>query len=440
MKFFVESFGCQMNSADTEEMGRHLAARGFAATADRDAADWVLVNTCTVRQHAEQKALSYLGRLRDWKDAKPGRRLVVAGCAAERLQDSLRRRFPHVDLVVGAISIGRFPELADGLLPAGEFDARGEAADAWSPENDYTAYTRGFPVGHVTIMRGCNYSCAYCIVPRVRGREIYRPAESVLAEVGQKAAAGCSEILLLGQTVNSYRPADGPIQDFADLLRAVDKVPGVRRLRFMSPHPFYVNERFAAAVAESPNVCPHMHLPVQSGSTPVLRRMRRNYSRADFLARAALLRRFVPGIALTTDIIVGFPGETDDDFKDTLSLIDEADLDGAYSFKYSPRPGTDAAEGPDDVPREKKEERLAVLLESLERRAQEKTARLIGTAQEVLVESAGVENGVWTADGRTRRFWKVRLSSKTPLKIGDTVNVKIQEAPARVLKGEAHAA
>jgi tRNA-2-methylthio-N6-dimethylallyladenosine synthase len=293
-KFYTETFGCQMNAADSEEMGRALLARGFAPAGTREEADWLLVNTCTVRDHAEHRALSFLGRLKEWKASSPSRRIVVAGCAAERLKDELGTRFPHVDLVVGAKSIGAFAGLLDPLLPAAArepFNGRGEQEGAWAAETDYTSFLSADAVtGHVTIMRGCNYSCTYCIVPAVRGREVYRPAESVLAEVRQKAARGLSEIMLLGQTVNSYRPAAPGPADFAELLRAVDAVPGVRRIRYMSPHPFYVTEKFAKTLSECANVCPHIHLPVQSGSDAVLKRMRRNYARAEYLEKLALLR------------------------------------------------------------------------------------------------------------------------------------------------------
>jgi tRNA-2-methylthio-N6-dimethylallyladenosine synthase len=436
MKFYVETFGCQMNTADSEEMSRHLAARGFSAADRAEEADWILVNTCTVRQHAEHKALSFLGRLRDWKREKPGRRIILAGCAAERLKDALPSKFSHVDAVVGARSIAAFPDRIRSLLPeeARDFD---EFRDPWSPENAYTLLPSATAAAHVTIMRGCNYSCTYCIVPQVRGRELYRPPDSVLAEVRQKAAAGACEVLLLGQTVNSYRPAGATgISDFADLLRAVDAVPGVERVRFMSPHPAYLSDRMIRAMAESAHVCPHIHLPVQSGSDPVLRRMRRNYSRQDYLERLRRLRQALPAIAVTTDLIVGFPGETEEDFAATLSLVEEADFDGAYCFKYSPRPGTPAAELGDTVPREVKEERHARLLALTERLAERKVAGLLHSRQEILVENILPREGQTPLyEGRNRSLWKVRFSSRQARRLGERVPVMIAEVRGRSLVG-----
>lgn len=476
MKFYIESFGCQMNTADSEEMGRQLMARGITPTLDREEADWVLINTCTVRDHAEHKALSYMGRLRDWKDEKPGRRIVVAGCAAERLKDTLQNRFDHVDLVVGAKSINQFADLVNntvgspvpqtGATPSGDgvFDARKEFLDGspllapaldrgsrssgdsalvestlgpWALGTNYTSFLDGSVTGNVTIMRGCNYSCTYCIVPSVRGREIYRPAASILDEVKQKAEKGLSEILLLGQTVNSYKPAvngDG-ISDFSDLISAVDKVPGVRRIRFMSPHPFYLTDKLVRAMAENPNVCNHIHLPVQSGSTEMLKRMRRNYSREDFLRRVEALRKAVPGISITTDIIVGFCGETEADFQQTLSLIREADLEGAYCFKYSSRPGTESAQWADDVSTEVKEERLARLLEVTHGLAEKKILALKLTRQEILIENVFTEESHPLYEGKTRTSWNVQLTSDRTLKAGDTVWVDITETNGRTLRG-----
>ncbi len=437
MKFFIESFGCQMNTADSEEMGRQLIARGITPTLDREEADWVLINTCTVRDHAEHKALSYMGRLREWKDEKPGRRIVVAGCAAERLKDTLQNRFDHVDLVVGAKSINQFATLVNETVGDPSFDAKQEFLDPWAAGNQYTSFLDGTVTGNVTIMRGCNYSCTYCIVPSVRGREIYRPAASILDEVKQKAEKGLSEILLLGQTVNSYKPVvngDG-IHDFADLITAVDKVPGVRRIRFMSPHPFYLTDKLVRAMAENPNVCNHIHLPVQSGSSEMLKRMRRNYSREDFLRRVEALRKAVPGIAITTDIIVGFCGETEADFQQTLSLIREADLEGAYCFKYSSRPGTESSHWEDDVTTEVKEERLARTLEATHGLAEKKISALKGTKQEILIENVFKEESHLLYEGKTRTSWNVQLTSDRTLKAGDTVRVDIRETSGRTLRG-----
>ncbi len=440
MKFFVETFGCQMNTSDSQEMARSLMARGFVPSDNARDADCILVNTCTVRQHAEDKAVSFLGRLAEWKEADPRRVLVVAGCAAERLgEKNLKRRFPHVDLVVGAKSIDRFDRLLDECMaspPRDGFDARGEDLGSWSRE---TRIERLLPEetvsAHVSVMRGCNYACSYCVVPSVRGREVYRPAGTVLSEVRQKAALGLKEVILLGQTVNSYRPsaAEDGVSDFAGLLRAVNQVPGVRRIRFMSPHPFYLDEKTANAMAESENVCRHMHLPVQSGSDGVLERMRRNYTRSGFLEKMSLLRRAMPDIFVTTDFIVGFPGETEEDFRATISLASEADFDGAYVFKYSSRPGTVSAGWPDDVPEAAKEARHGELLSLMEGISTKKTEAFVNRRREVLVESKGEHS----FEGRLREGRKVFFTSGTPHRPGDLVPVDITGASGRTLKGRA---
>src|SRR5687767_13894240 len=294
MKFHVRTYGCQMNVADSNEMGRHLKARGIAPTDDPDEASVMLVNTCTVRQHAEDRAFSEVGRLKRWKALKPGRKIVITGCAAERTKEHLEDRFPYVDLVVGAKSIENFPQLIESLLerrPEDDLDyAVPDSADKVS--------------AFVTIMRGCNYSCSYCIVPYVRGRESYHSMEQVLSEVQDRVREGAREITLLGQTVNSYhRDGErGPGTDFADLLDAVGAVKGVERVRFMSPHPYYMTDRVIQAMAEVPQVCEALHLPVQSGSTAMLKRMQRNYTRESYLELTQRLRRAMPGMTISTDI------------------------------------------------------------------------------------------------------------------------------------------
>lgn len=444
MRFYVETFGCQMNVADSLEMGRRLRARGYRATKNLDLADIVLVNSCTVRDHAEHKALSFLGRLADWRSASKNRLLIFAGCAAERLKDRLAHRFPQVDLVAGAKSIGEFDRLLEDRLPSVSFDGKQEWVDAWGwapglgemglPGEGVTAF--------VSIMRGCNYACTYCVVPAVRGRELYRPAASILAEVTERAAKGQREILLLGQTVNSYRPSGpnfGPpgqdISDFSDLLGMVDAVPEVARIRFMSPHPFYVDERFAETMGRSRRVAPHIHLPVQSGSDAVLARMRRNYTRGEFVRKVELLRRHVAGLAITTDFIVGFPGETEEDFQATLRLGREADLDGAYTFKYSPRPGTVSAQGVDDVPDALKEERLALLMEETDSRSRKKLAGLVGKSQEVLIEAVREEGGLIELEGRTAHARKIYVSAQKKYSVGELVSVIVERAEGKTLYG-----
>jgi tRNA-2-methylthio-N6-dimethylallyladenosine synthase len=441
MKFYVETFGCQMNLADSLEMGRRLKARGLKKTDDASEAHVILVNTCTVRQHAEDKALSYLGRLVPWKQGSLDRCLILAGCAAERLQSTIQRRFPHINVVVGAKSIAQFDELLDASLPR-TFDGSQETMDAWGwMEGAHDIPTSEGATTHVTIMRGCNFSCSYCIVPSVRGREMYRPAASILSEVEAKAQQGQSEIILLGQTVNSYRPpmpnpgrSGHDVQDFADLLRAVAGVTGVRRIRYMSPHPHYVTPRFIDALAETAAVCPHLHLPVQSGSDLLLQRMRRNYTRGQYLEKVAALRQAVPGLALTTDFIVGYPGETDADFNATLRLAEEADFDGAYTFKYSPRPGTSSAEAPDDVPLAVKEDRLARLQAVTDALSRKKAAAAVGTDVDVLVEAlrTTVEGEIREGRTATNRIIFVDHSSAAP---GTYLRARVHRADGKTLYG-----
>jgi tRNA-2-methylthio-N6-dimethylallyladenosine synthase len=412
MKFYVRTYGCQMNVADSNEMGRHLKAKGLVETQDPDDASVFLVNTCTVRQHAEDRAFSEIGRLKRWKTKKPGRKIVVTGCAAERTKEYLEDRFPFLDLVVGAKSIEDFGQMADRLLDRRETD---EDLDYAVPAVDDKV------AAFVTIMRGCNYSCTYCIVPFVRGREIYHSMEQILGEVRDRVAEGAREITLLGQTVNSYRHGNAR---FAELLEAVANVDGVDRVRFISPHPYYMSDRVIHTMAAVPEVCEALHLPVQSGSNSMLKQMMRNYTREQYLSLIEKLRKAMPGMTLSTDIIVGFPGETDADFRHTLSLIEEARFDWGFIFKYSPREGTPAA-GLECLPQELIEQRHQQCLELLDRIALEKRSKLVGTTQDVLVE----ENNF----GRTRTNYKVHITGNVAP--GEIARVRILNAQRATLEG-----
>ena len=373
-----------MNTADSEEMAQQLKERGFVATARLQEADIVLMNTCTVREQAEHRADSNIGRLRVWKERDPHRILIVAGCAASRWGDSIRKKYPFIDLVSPATRIDEFPEAVARVLRErwdwGRESSEGFAlwaapraalGDASAPRDGNGFSAPGSPLAadgelfgtpltaYVTVMRGCNYACSYCIVPQVRGRELYRPLPDILEEVRRKSAEGRREIMLVGQTVNSYhgRDRERPL-DFADVLRAVNAIEGVERIRFMSPHPRHMSPRIIRAMAECPKVARHLHLPVQSGSDRLLAAMRRLYTRDHYLGIVRRLRAEIPGILITTDVIVGYPGETAQDFLATLRLMEEANFNGLFAFKYSPRPGTPAADQADDVPNSVKEERL----------------------------------------------------------------------------------
>jgi tRNA-2-methylthio-N6-dimethylallyladenosine synthase len=415
MKFFVRTYGCQMNVADSNEMTRHLRSHGLVETLDQDDASIILVNTCTVRQHAEDRAFSEIGRLRRWKAKQPGRKVVVTGCAAERTKEYLEDRFPFVDLVVGAKSIERFDQMAERLLDRRDTD---ETLDYAVPSLDdkVTAF--------VTVMRGCNYSCTYCIVPYVRGREIYHSTEQILGEVRDRVREGAREITLLGQTVNSYRSGH---DRFSDLLRAVAAAEGVERVRFISPHPYYMTDRVIETMASVPQVCEALHLPVQSGSNTMLKAMARNYSREQYLELVRRMRSAMPGMTLSTDIIVGFPGETAEDFQQTLSLIEEVQFDWGFIFKYSTREGTPAAQL-ESYPEDVIEERHRRCLELVDRIASGKRSKLAGSIQEVLVEEGDI--------GRTRTNYKVTIRGNAAP--GEQVQVRITNAQRATLEGEVH--
>lgn len=372
----------------------------------------MLVNTCTVRQHAEDRAFSEIGRLKRWKAKRAGRKVVVTGCAAERTKEYLEDRFPFIDLVVGAKSIEDFEALAKGLLDRRDTD---EELDYAVPAIDdkISAF--------VTIMRGCNYSCTYCIVPYVRGREIYHSVDEILGEVRDRVNEGAREITLLGQTVNSYRRGE---HRFADLLKSVAEVEGVDRVRFISPHPYYMSDRVIDTMAGVAEVCEGLHLPVQSGSNAMLKQMARNYTREEYVSLAGKMRKSMPNMTLSTDIIVGFPGETDEDFRGTLSLIEEVQFDWGFIFKYSSREGTPAA-NLEDLPLELIEERHRQCLALLDRIAIEKRLKLVGTMQEVLVE----ENNF----GRTRANYRVHVQGNVAP--GEKVQVRIMNAQRATLEG-----
>src|SRR5881296_1279910 len=396
-RIYIETYGCQMNVSDSELMLGVLGREGYVRTDDPAQADVVLVNTCAVRDHAEQKVLSRMGELKRLK--RPGSVLGVVGCMAQRLGPRLLERVPQVDLVVGPDGYRGLPELIER--------ARGgtRAADVmfkrWEHYEDVPPVRGDAVSAFVTVQRGCDYRCTFCIVPMTRGPERSRKLEDVVREVTDLARGGTTEVTLLGQTVNSY---DDGTHDFADLLRAVGGIPGVRRLRFTSPYPTDFTERAVAAMAETPAVCEHVHLPVQSGSSRVLKRMLRRYDRDRYLEVVAALRGAVPGITLTTDIIVGFPGETEEDFQETLSLVEQVQFDDAYTFKYSVRDGTPAVRIKDHVAEEIKTERIGRLIALVRRIAKQKNVGLIGTTHEVLVEGPAKRGGLLQARTRTNKI------------------------------------
>jgi len=392
-RIYIETYGCQMNVSDSELMLGVLGRDGYVRTDDPALADVLLVNTCAVRDHAEQKVLSRLGELKVYK--RRDTVLGVVGCMAQRLGLRLLERVPQVDLVIGPDGYGGLPELI-ARARAGERAAQVEFK-SWEHYEDVPPLRDRAVSAFVTVQRGCDYRCTFCIVPMTRGPERSRKLADVVREVEGLAAGGTTEVTLLGQTVNSY--TDGE-HDFADLVRAVGAVAGLRRLRFTSPYPTDFTERVLTALAETPPVCEHVHLPVQSGSSRVLKRMLRRYDRARYLDVVAALRRALPGIALTTDIIVGFPGETEQDFQETVSLVEQVGYDDAFTFKYSPREGTPATRLKDAVPDDVAGERLERLIALVRGLARRKNVGLVGTTHEVLVEGRAKRGAL--LQGRTR--------------------------------------
>ncbi len=403
-KVFIQTYGCQMNVADSDEMFAHLAARGAVLTDKLDEADTVLINTCTVRDHAEHRAVSFLGRLAAWKKEKPGRVIIFAGCAAQRLGSALQKKYPFLDILSGAKNIEHF---SDTLDKSGLFGAPSAAGALPTP---------GL-TGYVTIMRGCNFACTYCIVPSVRGPIKCLPVQDILQEVARKTAAGAKEIMLLGQTVNAYE--DGAVS-FADLLNRVSEVPGVERVRFTSPHPIYFTPAFLNAVKANPKIARHVHLPVQSGSTKVLQEMKRGYTRELFLEKIRALKAC--GFNISTDIIVGFPTETEADFHQTLTLVDEVQFFIAYCYKYSPRQGTPAAQMK-LLPENVLEERLDILLNKVRGLSDAAYQKQVGSVQEVLMETED--------KGRSSENFWVKTRQKHP--VGSLVRAEIERADGTLL-------
>jgi tRNA-2-methylthio-N6-dimethylallyladenosine synthase len=405
-----------------------MAAEGYEPAADARGADVVFVNTCAVREKATDKLFHSLGRLRRLKARNPHLVIAVGGCVAQLHGRDILDRAPEVDVLVGTRNLVRVPELvreARGGSPA-RIDLD-RSADAFGVPDSMIAHRS--PVrAYVTAVEGCNHVCSFCVVPRTRGPEVNRPAEAIVSEVAALVERGYPEVMLLGQTVNAYRSAG---VDFAELLARVDAVPGLRRLRFTTSHPEHVTPRLADALRELPRLCPYLHLPVQSGSDRILASMRRGYDRRGYLETVRLLRQRVPDLALSSDVIVGYPGESERDFQDTLSLVDEVSLDGLFVFTYSPRPGTTALRLDDDVPPEEKLARLKLLNERQQRRQKERNAARVGSVEEVLLETVEREGRV---SGRTPHFRIVHVDG-TPELIGRTVPVEITHAGPNALAG-----
>jgi tRNA-2-methylthio-N6-dimethylallyladenosine synthase len=439
MKYFIETYGCQMNVHDSERMAGLLEQAGYEAALEARDADVVVINTCSVRERAEEKLYTRLGEIQQTtKETGRAPVVAVAGCVAQQEAGAMLKRSHLIDVIVGTQSLRQLPALVAQAAAA---------ADDAAPLIDVNAYEDvSFPLGvarrqdpvkaYVTIIEGCNEFCSFCVVPYTRGHERMRPKRHILDEVAQAADEGHREIQLLGQIVNHYEAPDDPSCDFAGLLEAMHEVPGVERIRFASPHPRHVPSRLIQAVRDLPKVCKHFHLPVQSGSTRVLAAMRRRYTRESYLDLVALLRDEVPGITLTTDMIVGFPGETDADFDDTLSLTRLVRYESMYSFKYSPRPNTLALKRQaDDVAAEEKTRRI-VALQGLQREIQiELHDAAVGSVVDVLVDSVS-RRRAWEVSGRT--FGNTVVNCPGPREwLGRTVSVRITRGGAYSLAGDA---
>jgi tRNA-2-methylthio-N6-dimethylallyladenosine synthase len=427
--YHLTTFGCQMNEHDSERMAGMLDQLGYSRVDNRDDAEVILFNTCSIRESADNRFIGHLGEAKRLKKENPERIIGVGGCWSQSLKDEVFERFPFVDVAFGP---GQIPKLAEFLLSdsltaqVGYFDF--ESVSGHLPmrrERQFQAWMQ--------ISQGCNCVCAYCIVPSTRGREESRPAAELLAEAERLAADGVKELTLLGQNVNSYGRDLERRVSFAELLGMIDAVPGIERVRYTSPHPKDMREEVIRAHAELPSLCEHIHLPLQSGSSAILKRMRRTYNQQRYLDRVALIREHVPDCAISTDIIVGFPGETEEDFQQTLDVVEQVRYDSAFTFIFSPRRGTEAADYGDQIPHPVKRERMERLVEAVQRIATERAQRFVGRELDVLVEGPS-RTDPDKQRGRTRHNKTVNFTGVA--QPGDFARVEITRATSTTLAGE----
>jgi tRNA-2-methylthio-N6-dimethylallyladenosine synthase len=430
-RYHVTTFGCQMNEHDSERMKGMLESLGYAEVARRDEADLILFNTCSIREKADDRFIAHLGEAKRLKSRDPTRIVGVGGCWAQSVKEEVFARFPFVDVAFGPGQVHKLAEFltSDSLTAQGFFEFEGFTGHLPAKRaREHQAW--------VQISVGCNCVCSYCIVPSTRGREVSRPPQELVREVERLAADGVREVTLLGQNVNSYG-RDLPSRErttFAQLLAMLDGIDGIERIRYTSPHPKDMREDVIRAHAELRSLCEHIHLPLQSGSSRILKRMRRTYNRERYLDRVAMIREHVPDCALTTDIIVGFPGETEEDFVQTLELAEQVGYDGAFTFIYSPRRGTEAATLHDQVPHEVKVERMERLVDLVQRRAHERAQRFVGRRVEVLVEGPS-RTDPSRLRGRSRHNKVVNFAGLGSA--GELVDVEITDATSQTLLGEA---
>ena len=428
--FFIETFGCQMNVHDAEKVAGVFLARGYRPAGSIAEADVMLYNTCSIREKAAQKVLSRLGA---WRGIADGKIIGVIGCLAQQEGEEIFERAPWVSLVCGSASYRKLPQLVAELESGGR---RVMGLDLDTNETFETEITRrDNPLrAYITIIEGCDYACTYCVVPHTRGPERSRASDAVLGEARRLADAGYTEIQLLGQTVNSYRDPSPRKLKFAEILREVAAISGIRRVRFTTSHPNDFHRDIVYAIDATPELCAHIHLPVQSGSTRILQAMRRTYSRDEYLEKISWIRAARRSISVTSDIIVGFPGETESDFEETLSLLDEVGYDGVYAFTYSPRPNTAAKSMPDAIPEEDKSNRLATLQDRQRQIQIARNEKLVGATFEIMVDTHHAARSQWA--GRTSSNLIVNFSSPHSNLLGEYVQACITRAAPFSLVGE----
>ena len=435
-KLYIKTHGCQMNEYDSNKMADVLhASHGLTLTDYADKADVILINTCSVREKAQEKLFSELGRWRPFKEKNPDLIIGVGGCVASQEGSELLKRAPHIDLIFGPQTLHRLPALIQKAQ-----DTQKPAVDISFPEiekfDELPSPRAEGPSAYVSIMEGCSKYCSFCVVPYTRGEEISRPFDDVIAEVAELAEQGVKEINLLGQNVNDYRGLmhDGHIADLALLVHYIAAIDQIKRIRYTTSHPNAFTDTLINAYAEEPKLANHLHLPVQSGSDRILAAMKRNYMVLEFKSKLRKLRAVRPDISISSDFIVGFPGETDDDFAATLRLVDEMTVDHSYSFIYSKRPGTPAASLPDNVPMQVKKDRLALLQNQLKKNAQKISQNMIGTTQTILVTGSAKKHAGHLS-GRTENNRVVNFAGNERL-IGQMVDVMITEALPNSLRGQ----
>jgi tRNA-2-methylthio-N6-dimethylallyladenosine synthase len=434
-RYYIDTWGCQMNEEDSEKISGVLKGIGYLRTENREEADIIIFNTCCVRENAELKVFGHIGALKALKKNNPNLIIVITGCMMQQkgMPDKVMKKYPHIDIIAGSFNSYKLPEYIERVKTEGN-----SIIEIWDKEKDIV---EGLPVDRksdvkafVTIMYGCNNFCSYCIVPYVRGRERSREPENIINEIKDLITKGYKEITLLGQNVNSYGKGLEPEIDFADLLRKVNEIDGLERVRFMTSHPKDVSDRLIDAMAECEKVCEHGHFALQSGSTRMLEKMNRKYSREDYLNLVKKLKKTMPDVAITTDIIVGFPGETEEDFEETLTLVQEIEFDLAFTYIYSRREGTPAATHEEQVPEDTKHNRFNRLINVVNDIMAKKNKSYEGKIVEVLVEGPS-KNDETKYMGRTRTSKLVNFNGNSEL-IGKLVNIKITKANSFSLLGE----